>query len=100
MTKTGGASTIKHNCSVKAADRNGEVLVESDLGKAPCPCGKAHEAAIDEILAGSGVLARLPELVRRYKAKKPFLLCDVNTWAAAGERVQGLLQAAGIPFGL
>lgn len=74
--------------------------MESYLGKAPCPCGKAHEATIDEILVGSGVLARLPELVRRYNAKKPFLLCDVNAWAAAGERVQGLLQAAGIPSSL
>lgn len=74
--------------------------MESYLGKAPCPCGKAHEAAIDEILVGSGVATRLPELVRRYQAKKPFLLCDVNTWAAAGERVQGLLLASGIPSGL
>lgn len=51
MTKAGGASTIKHKRLGKATDRIGEVLVESYLGKAPCPCGKAHEAAIDEINA-------------------------------------------------
>ena len=63
-----------------------------------CPCGKAHTAPIDEIVVGKGVIARLPEFVAKYGAKKPFLLADVNTWAAAGQAVSAVLDAAGIPY--
>ena len=63
-----------------------------------CPCGKAHTAPIDEVLVGKGVVARLPEFVAKFGAKKPFLLADVNTWAAAGEKVAKILTDAGIPF--
>ena len=63
-----------------------------------CPCGKAHTAPIDEIVVGKGVVARLPEFVAKYGAKKPFLLADVNTWAAAGQRVAQILTDAGIAF--
>ncbi len=63
-----------------------------------CPCGKAHTAPIDEVLVGKGVVARLPEFVAKYGAKKPFLLADVNTWAAAGEQVAKILTDAGIAF--
>ena len=63
-----------------------------------CPCGKAHTAPIDEVLVGKGVVAKLPEFVAKYGAKKPFLLADVNTWAAAGELVAKILTDAGIAF--
>ena len=36
------------------------------------------------------------EFVAKYGAKKPFLLADVNTWAAAGEAVAAVLENAGI----
>ena len=29
--------------------------MESYLGKAPCPCGKAHEATIDEVLVAAAL---------------------------------------------
>ena len=63
-----------------------------------CACGKNHQVAIDEVVIGSGVVNRLPEFVKKY-GKKPFVVADVNTYAAAGEKVCGLLNAAGIPFG-
>ena len=63
-----------------------------------CPCGKAHTAPIDEVLVGKGVIARLPEFVAKYGVKKPFLLADVNTWAAAGEAVSSVLENAGIAY--
>ena len=63
-----------------------------------CPCGKAHTAPIDEVLVGKGVVARLPEFVAKFGAKKPFLLADVNTWAAAGETVAKILTDAGISY--
>ena len=69
-----------------------------DYLKNPCPCGKAHTVAIDEVVVGRGVVNRLPEFVRKY-GKKAFVVADVNTYAAAGEKVFELLKAAEIPFG-
>ena len=64
----------------------------------PCPCGKNHSVAIDEVVVGSGVVERLPEFVKKY-GKKPFVVADVNTYQAAGEKACDLLNAANIPFG-
>ena len=58
-----------------------------------CKCGKEHTVAVDEVVIGSGVISRLPEFVKKYKAVKPFLLADRNTFAAAGEKVCGLLDS-------
>lgn len=68
------------------------------LGDGLCSCGKRHEAALEELVVGSGVICRLPEFVRKYGAGKPFLLADTNTFAAAGGRVCDVLSAAGIPY--
>ena len=64
----------------------------------PCACGRSHTIAIDEVVIGSGAVNRLPEFVRKY-GKKPFLVADVNTFAAAGEKVCAILEAAQIPYG-
>ena len=64
----------------------------------PCSCGKLHTVAIDEVAVGSGAVNRLPEFVKKY-GQKPFVVADVNTFAAAGEKVCGILEAAGILYG-
>ena len=64
----------------------------------PCPCGRPHTIAIDEVVVGSGAVNRLPEFVKKY-GKRPFVVADVNTYAAAGEKVCNILQAAQIPYG-
>ena len=64
----------------------------------PCPCGKKHTSALDMLVSGPGALARLPELLARYDAKKPFLLADRNTFAAAGGRVCEILTQAGFGY--
>lgn len=64
----------------------------------PCPCGKNHTSALDMLVSGPGALARLPELLARYDAKKPFLLADRNTFAAAGGRVCEILTQAGFGY--
>ena len=69
-----------------------------DYLKNPCPCGKVHTVAIDEVVVGKGVVRRLPEFVKKY-GKKPFVVADRNTFAAAGENVCELLKTAAIPFG-
>ena len=64
----------------------------------PCPCGRPHTAAVDEVVIGSGTVNRVPEFAEKY-GKKPFVVADIHTYAAAGEKVCSLLKAASIPFG-
>ena len=68
------------------------------LGNGVCACGKTHNVAIDAVVTGSGAVKRLPEFVSQY-GSKPFVVADVNTYAAAGEQVCQILQAAQIPYG-
>ncbi len=68
------------------------------LGNDKCDCGRFHTAQIDDVIIGKGVIAKLPEILARYDAKKPFVLCDTNTFAAAGEAVCKILKDAGIPY--
>ena len=68
------------------------------LERTPCPCGREHTAAIEDILIGNGVIRQLPELLAKFHTKKPFLLADQNTYRAAGETVASILRDNGIPF--
>ena len=68
------------------------------LQETGCPCGKPHNVAIDEVVVGSGVIGRIPEFVEKYSSKRPFVLADVNTFAAAGEQVCKALEEAGISY--
>lgn len=72
--------------------------MKNDLGSAACACGRKHEITVDEIVVGNGVVNRLPEFVKKYGARKPFVLADVNTYAAAGETVCRILQENQIPY--
>ncbi|MBQ8207596.1 MAG: sn-glycerol-1-phosphate dehydrogenase [Clostridia bacterium] len=66
------------------------------LPETGCICGKDHRSTVDEVIVGSGVVARLPEVLARYGAKKVFVLADKNTYKAAGERVCAILGDSGI----
>lgn len=68
------------------------------LGSAPCSCGREHQAAIDEVIVGSGVIKQLPIWVSKYGSKKPFVFADVNTYEAAGKAVCQILEEAGIAY--
>ncbi len=62
-----------------------------------CTCGAYHRAALKELVLGSGVLTRLPVLVKAYGGTKVFVLTDENCYAAAGGQVLEILRGAGIP---
>ena len=66
--------------------------MENYLGSPECSCGKTHTVAIDDVVVGKGVIARLPEFVAKCGAKKPFILADCNTFKAAGEAVADILK--------
>ena len=63
-----------------------------------CECGKSHTAAIDDVAVGRGAINRLPEFIEKYQANKVFILADINTFAAAGEKVCSLLDEHAIPY--
>lgn len=63
-----------------------------------CPCGRSHDVAIDEVVVGSGVIRRIPDFVSKYHCVRPFILADVNTFAAAGDQVCAVLDEASIPY--
>jgi len=73
-------------------------IIMKDYLKNPCPCGRPHTIAIDQVVIGSGAVNQVPEFVKKY-GKKPFVVADLNTYAAAGEHVCTLLNEAAIPYG-
>ena len=69
-------------------------------GGYPCACGRRHVCPMDYLNIGSGILDKVPEMIAAMHRKKPFVVCDENTWKAAGARVTEILRGAGIPYGL
>ncbi|MBP5466772.1 MAG: iron-containing alcohol dehydrogenase [Clostridia bacterium] len=63
-----------------------------------CACGKKHVFPLKEILSGKGVINLLPEILEKYNLKKPFIVADKNTYAAAGGQVSGILKKNGFCF--
>ena len=67
-------------------------------GKEKCTCGKFHTASINKIIVERGAINKLPQVLSEYEAKKVFVLCDVNTYEAAGEKVCAVIENAGISY--
>lgn len=65
-----------------------------------CACGRHHAAAMDYLAIRSGAIKELPAALVAMGAKKPFIVCDVNTKAAAWDRVHAVLDGAGIDYTL
>ena len=57
-----------------------------------CECGKEHGMAIRKILLEPGALERIPKVTQELELNgKALIICDQNTWQAAGKRVAELL---------
>ncbi len=63
-----------------------------------CACGKEHKSDVKKLIVGAGVVKKLPDILKEIGCKRAFLLADVNTYAAAGERVASLLESDGISY--
>jgi len=72
-------------------------LLSADI---PCECGKTHRAPTKDVLIGAGVIAQLPALVKRYQKQHLLVVCDANTYRAAGEKVCTVIAGAGIAYRL
>ena len=65
-----------------------------------CSCGKVHVCALKYLNIGPGIVSEVPKMVAAMGRKKPFVVCDANTYAVAGKRVDEILTAAGVEHGL
>ncbi len=65
-----------------------------------CACGRHHRVGLRFVRIGRGAVAALPEALRAVGVRKPFIVCDQNTKAAAWEKVRTVLDAAGVDYTL
>lgn len=63
-----------------------------------CTCGKRHKTALKYLEIGQGAINSLSDVLKKCGVKKPFVVCDKNTYVVAGERVLALLNGAGIDY--
>ncbi|MBQ9196186.1 MAG: sn-glycerol-1-phosphate dehydrogenase [Clostridia bacterium] len=69
-------------------------------GGHPCACGRTHQVNMDFLRIEPGAVKYIPEAIQAVGGSKPFIVCDVNTKAAAWDKVKPMLDAAGIPYTL
>ena len=60
-----------------------------------CICGKEH-VFTSEVIVGEGVLKDISKILKKYNAKKVFLVADKNTYEAAGRFVEGIINEDGV----
>ena len=61
-----------------------------------CACGKKHVCALKYLNIGRGIIDDVPTMVQAMGRRKPFVVCDGNTWEVAGRRVDAALTVANI----
>ena len=60
-----------------------------------CECGRHHGVDCDYLTIGRGAIEKLPEALKAVGGKRPFIVCDKNTYKAAGRRACEILDKAG-----
>ena len=65
-----------------------------------CECGHHHAVSIPYVKTGRNILSCVPEMIAALGAKKTFVLCDQNTYKAAGEKVCAILEENQVPHTL
>ena len=65
-----------------------------------CACGRKHECPMEFVAVAPGALSRTVEMVQKLGGTYPYVICDKNTYEAAGKRVLAELEKAGIPYKL
>ena len=62
----------------------------------PCSCGKTHGIVVDDIIIEKGAIRQLPEILSRPRfkdMKNIVMVCDENTYIAAGQKVEEILPS-------
>ena len=63
-----------------------------------CTCGRTHTTGLKFLRVGPGTISAIPEALKFLGRRKPFVVSDVNTYRAAGAKVEERLTNAGIPY--
>ena len=63
-----------------------------------CSCGREHSTCFSKMILEEDALTKLPTLLEELGFRKPYLLCDTNTYEACGRTVSKILDAAGICY--
>lgn len=71
-----------------------------EKGAFDCSCGKRHGTGLSRVIIGSGAVTSVSDVLKGCGAEKVFVLADENTFRAAGERVIGELEKAGMSYTL
>lgn len=73
------------------------MFVDINEFKNTCCCGRIHDIFVKEILIEAGAIMKLPDLIEKYypgSMDYSSILCDSNTYEAAGRIVSALLPNA------
>lgn len=65
-----------------------------------CPCGRRHGVDLKYLRIGRNAVQGLPDALAATGVRHPFIVCDENTRRAAWDKVQAVLDGAGIPYQL
>ncbi len=63
-------------------------------------CGRRHTVTLKRLEIAPGALTHAAEAVTSAGGAHPFVLCDPNTYEAAGKTVASVLDGAGVPYTL
>ncbi len=61
-----------------------------------CPCGKTHSSSVKKCHIDTGAIYKLTDIAHGYNASSVYLVCDTNTYRAAGEKAEKILTDSGI----
>ena len=61
-----------------------------------CECKKAHATSIGDVEIRAGAIDSIPGYLKKYGAKRAFIIADANTYPLAGEKIKEALQKEGI----
>ncbi len=65
-----------------------------------CACGRHHGVDLKYLRIGRDAVLGLPDALKATGVTHPFIVCDVNTRRAAWDKVQAVLEEAGVPYRL
>jgi len=69
-----------------------KVEFDTLLADFACACGKVHSSEVDKIVMYPGALPELPSVIAEMgKFKHIIMICDDNTYAVAGNRVEKMI---------
>ena len=68
-----------------------QYLMENDGFVCPS-CGKRHFGLLHDCIIEDDAITKIPPLLKKYNVSHPFVLCDQNTYAAAGKKVLSVLN--------